>query len=69
MTLVVILNIVGSAFVVIGICTLLGWAIHSSRATRAAEVAARRERRRPAPAPAQSRAAGQRSGRLRPFPS
>ena len=67
MTLVVILNIIGCAFVLIGICTLLGWAIQSSCAARPSEVVLRGERRRPAPA--RSRPAAQRSGRLRPFPS
>lgn len=62
MTLVVILNIVLCAFVVIGICSMLGWSIHRSRQVRIVTATARRER-----ATRAARAAAPRRGGLRPI--
>jgi hypothetical protein len=63
MTLVVIINAVLCAFVVVGICSLLGWSIHRSRQVRVAAARAHRER-----TAAPARAATRRRGQLRPFP-
>jgi hypothetical protein len=63
MTLVVIVNVVLCAFVVVGICSLLGWSIHRSRQVRVAAAAARRQR-----ASAARRSGAPQTGRLRPFP-
>jgi hypothetical protein len=63
MTLVVVLNILFAAFVVVGICSLLGWSIHRSRQARLAVATARPGREARA-----SRAAAPRRRELRPFP-
>lgn len=62
MTLVVIINVVLCAFVVVGICSLLGWSIHRSRQVRIATAAARRERTAQA-----GRASARQRGALRPL--